>query len=144
MTTVAQILDAKGHEVWSVAPDSSVYEAIERMAEKNVGALLVMQDDRVTGIVSERDYARKVILQGKSSKDTPVRDIMTSQVYYVRSQHSVEECMQLMTDHRIRHLPVMDDGRAVGMVSIGDVVRLLLQEKDAEIEHLERYITGTR
>jgi CBS domain-containing protein len=143
MTTVARLLDSKGHDVWSIDPAASVYEAIDRMAEKNVGALLVVEGETLKGIVSERDYARKVILQGRSSRDTPVRDIMTDKVYFVGPERTVEECMALMTEHHIRHLPVLDgDRRPIGMVSIGDAVRSILSEKEMLIEHLENYITG--
>src|SRR5579864_6445809 len=150
MTTVARLLDSKGHDVWSIAPDASVYEAIELMAAKNIGALLVLEDDKaashsqtMVGIVSERDYARKVILEGKSSRETPVRDIMTSKVYYVRPERTIDECMALMTEHDVRHLPVLDDNdRPVGMISIGDAVRSMLAEKETLIEQLESYITG--
>lgn len=145
MTSVATLLQRKGNDVWSVSPESSVYDAIATMAEKNVGALLVMDGENLTGIVSERDYARKVILKGRSSHDTPVRDIMSSQrIHLTTPQSTVEECMAAMTEYRIRHLPVVDNGRVIGMISIGDVVRSLLAEKEVEIRHLENYITGSR
>jgi CBS domain-containing protein len=142
MTSVAQLLQAKGRNVWSIAPDASVYDAIKMMAEKGVGALLVLDGERLAGIVSERDYARKVILQGRSSHDTPVRDIMTARVLYVHPEQTVEECMALMTDKRIRHLPVLVDERVVGIISIGDLVKAQISEKDILIRQLENYITG--
>jgi CBS domain-containing protein len=144
MTTVAQLLSAKGQDIWSVSPDASVYTAIELMADKQVGALLVVHDQHVAGIVSERDYARKVILQGKSSQTTLVREIMTDKVYFVRPEQSIEDCMALMTARRIRHLPVLQDDRLLGVVSIGDVVKALLADRDVRIEQLEQYITGSR
>jgi CBS domain-containing protein len=142
MTSVAHLLHAKGHAVWSIPPDASVYEAIKLMADKGVGALLVMEGQRLVGIVSERDYARKVILQGKSSRDTPVREIMTDKVFYVRPEQTVEECMAVMTAHRIRHLPVLDDDQVRGVVSIGDLVKALLSEQEVRIQQLEHYIMG--
>jgi CBS domain-containing protein len=142
MTSVAHLLHAKGHAVWSIPPDASVYEAIKLMADKGVGALLVMEGQKLVGIVSERDYARKVILQGKSSRDTPVRDIMTDKVFYVRPEQTVEECMALMTAQRIRHLPVLDDDRVIGVVSIGDLVRAVISEQEVRIQQLEQYIMG--
>jgi CBS domain-containing protein len=142
MTSVAHLLHAKGHAVWSIPPDASVYEAIKVMADKEVGALLVVEAQRLVGIVSERDYARKVILQGKSSRDTPVREIMTDKVFYVRPEQTVEECMAVMTAHRIRHLPVLDDDHLLGVVSIGDLVKALLSEQEVRIQQLEQYIMG--
>ena len=142
MTSVAHLLHAKGHAVWSIPPDALVYEAIKLMADKGVGALLVMEGQRLVGIVSERDYARKVILQGKSSRDTPVREIMTAKVFYVRPDQTVEECMAVMTAHRIRHLPVLDDDHLLGVVSIGDLVKALLSEQEVRIQQLEQYIMG--
>jgi CBS domain-containing protein len=142
MTSVAHLLQAKGHAVWSIPPDASVYEAIKLMADKGVGALLVMEGQKLVGIVSERDYARKVILQGKSSRDTPVREIMTDKVFYVRPDQTVEDCMALMTAHRIRHLPVLDDDQVIGVVSIGDLVRAVISEQEVRIQQLEQYIMG--
>jgi CBS domain-containing protein len=142
MTSVAHLLHAKGHAAWAIPPDASVYEAIKLMADKEVGALLVMEGQRLVGIVSERDYARKVILQGKSSRDTPVREIMTGKVFYVRPDQTVEDCMALMTAHRIRHLPVLDDDRVIGVVSIGDLVKAVISEQEVRIQQLEQYITG--
>jgi len=142
MTTVNQLLKHKGHSVWSVAPNASVYEALESMAEKGVGALVVLRDGKLAGIFSERDYARKVILKGRSSKDTPVREIMTEKVYYLKPDQTVEDCMALMTEKRIRHLPVVVDDQVVGLISIGDVVKSIISEQKFMIEKLEQYITG--
>jgi CBS domain-containing protein len=142
MTTVAQILQGKGHEVWSVSPTTLVYNALKLMAEKNVGALLVLEGNELKGIFSERDYARKVILEGKSSRDIPVKEIMSSEVFTALPRQSVEECMAQMTDKRIRHLPVVEDGRVVGIISIGDVVKTIISEREFTIKHLESYITG--
>lgn len=144
MTTVRQILQQKGTDVWSVPPEATVYEALELMAEKNIGAVLVLDGERVAGIFSERDYARRVALHGKSSKTTPVREVMTSRVFYVRPDHTIEECMALMTEKRIRHLPVMEDERLVGLISIGDMVKAVISEQQFIIEQLEHYITGGR
>ena len=143
MSSVRVILRTKGPDVWSMAPDAMVYDALKLMAEKNVGAVLVMDANRIVGILSERDYARKVILHGKSSKDTPVREIMTERVVYVRPQQTAEECMALMTDKRVRHLPVLEDDQVVGVISIGDVVKNIISEQEFIIEQLERYISGT-
>ena len=142
MKTVMQLLRTKGQQVLSVAPDIPVFEALEVMADKNVGALLVVEDERLVGVFSERDYARKVILKGKSSKDTPVREIMSSHVLYVRPEQTIEDCMALMTDKRVRHLPVMEEGRVVGVISIGDVVKAIIAEQEFIIEQLQNYITG--
>jgi CBS domain-containing protein len=123
MKTVEDILKVKGQSVWAIAPDTTVYNALQLMAEKEVGALVVVENERVVGIISERDYARKVILRGRSSVGTPVRDIMTPKVLSVRPDHTVEECLRLMTSIRIRHLPVLADNQLIGMVSIGDLVK---------------------
>ena len=144
MTAVSQLLQAKGQDIWSIAPDASVYDAIQRMADKQVGALLVLDAQKLVGIISERDYARKVILQGKSSHTTRVSEIMTTTVFYVRPEQSLEDCMALMTSKRVRHLPVMSEGRLLGVVSIGDLVKALLAEREIRIEQLEQYITGYR
>lgn len=140
-TTVGAVLRQKAAEIWSTTPDASVYDAIVMMADKQVGALFVMERDTLVGIISERDYARKVILQDRSSKETTVRQIMTSPVISVSLRHTVGECMRLVTDHRIRHLPVEDRGKVVGMVSIGDLVNSVISEQEARIRHLEAYIS---
>ena len=140
MTSVRQLLDRKGRQVFSVAPGTPVLEAIRTMAERHVGALLVMEGEKLSGIVSERDYARKVILMGRSSADTPVRDIMTAAVITVQPETPVEKCMQIMTERRVRHLPVIESGRVVGMISIGDLVKAVMAEQQQQIEQLESYI----
>jgi CBS domain-containing protein len=142
VTTVSRILEGKGNDIWSVGPDDSVYDAIKLMAERQVGALLVMENQKLVGIVSERDYARKVILKGRASQETPVREIMTERVVYVRPEQSVEDSMALMTAKKIRHLPVMDESQVIGIVSIRDLVKSVLSEKQFLIDHLENYITG--
>lgn len=138
---VKQILDGKGHQVWSIGPDQSIYEALALMAEKNIGALVVMNEGQVVGIFSERDYARKVVLQGKSSRETPVHEAMSGRVVGVRPERTVDDCMALMTEKRIRHLPVMDDDRIMGVISIGDIVKAVISEKENLIGQLESYIT---
>jgi CBS domain-containing protein len=140
MATVAHLLGQKPRAIHSVPPDAPVLEAIRLMAEHGVGALLVMQGAKLEGIVSERDYARKVILKGRSSSDTPVRQIMTAEVITVDPGNSAQQCMKIMTDRRVRHLPVVDGGRVVGMLSIGDLVRAVLAEQAQTIEQLENYI----
>ena len=142
MKTVRDLLKQKGQAVWSVVPDSTVYDALTLMAEKNIGALLVIDAGRPVGIFSERDYARQVILKGKASKDTPVREVMTSKVVFVRPEQSIEECMALMTDKRFRHLPILEEGALVGILSIGDVVKAVISEKDFLIEQLANYISS--
>ncbi len=141
-TTIREILQKKGHKVFSLPPDATVFEAIKIMAENSVGALLVMDGDKLVGIISERDYARKVILKGKASKETAVREIMTTPVQVVVPNCTVSEAMAIMTNKRIRHLPVLEEGRVVGVVSIGDLVRSIVDEQAATIEHLHAYITG--
>ena len=140
MTTVRRLLDGKGRAIFSVEPQASVLDAIRLMAEHHVGALLVMRGQALEGILSERDYARKVILRGRSSADTPVRDIMSTPVLTVSLETSVGECMQLMTDRHVRHLPVVDGARVVGVVSIGDLVKAVIAEQQQQIEQLENYI----
>lgn len=141
MKTVKRVLDAKGHDVYSTTPDTTVFDALQEMADRNVGALIVLEDGEVVGIFSERDYARKIILLGRSSRETAVRDIMTTRVVYARPELSLEECLALMTDKRIRHLPVMKDGELTGVVSIGDLVKGIIQEQRFIIEQLEGYVT---
>ena len=144
MGTASSLLRSKGHDIWSVSPDATVLDALKLMAEKNIGAVLVMDGDALVGIMSERDYARKVILLGKSSKDTLVSEIMTPRVLCVRADLSVDECMALMTGKDIRHLPVLgDDGRVVGVISIGDVGKAIMARDELTISQLEHYITGT-
>ena len=142
MTTIKQILDTKGYAVWSIHPRESVFAAIQQMAEKEVGALVVLEDDAVVGIISERDYARKVTLKGRSDRETAVRDIMTPHVICVRLEQSLEECMTIVTERRIRHLPVLDSGRLIGIISIGDLVKTIIAEQQFIIEQLEHYISG--
>ena len=145
MQTAAQILKSKPSQtVHTIEPAASVYEAVKLMAEKNVGALLVVEHGKVVGIVSERDYARKVVLMARSSKDTLLGEIMSSPVMYVRPDQTSEECMVLMTENRLRHLPVIDDGRLLGIISIGDLVKDIIAEQRFTIEQLEHYISGER
>jgi CBS domain-containing protein len=144
MKTVQQILRQKGSMFWSVTPETMVYDALKLLAEKDVGALLVLEGGRLVGIISERDYARKVVLKGKSALDTPVKEIMTGRVMCVRPDQTVEECMALVTEKRVRHLPVLVDDEVVGVVSIGDLVKATIDEKDFLIKQLENYIKGSR
>jgi CBS domain-containing protein len=139
---VSAILSQKGSQIWSIPPDASVYSAIETMADKQVGALLVMEAGRLLGVISERDYARKVILLGRSSKDTFVREIMTSAPTTIDPACLIEEAMRTMTHHRVRHLPVVERGRVIGVVSIGDIVNFIISSQEQAIESLEQYITG--
>jgi len=142
MRTVRQLLEAKAPEVFAIGPNAPVLDAIKLMADKRIGALLVMDSGRLVGIVSERDYARKVVLQGRSSKDTPVRDIMTGEVMTVGLNDSAERCMQLVTDRRIRHLPVLDGDAVLGVVSIGDLVKAVIEDQQLELDQLQRYIAS--
>ena len=143
MKTVAELLKSKSvNSVFSIAPDASVLDAVKLMAEKNIGALLITKDGELVGIFTERDYSRKLVLAGLSSKDTPVRDVMTANVMYVRPTQTNEECMALMTENRMRHLPVMDNGRLLGLLSIGDLVKDIMSEQQFTIKQLEHYISG--
>lgn len=143
MGKVRNVLQAKNNLTISVRPDSTVFEALELMVEKNVGALLVMDQESFVGIFTERDYARKVILKGKASKETPISEIMTEDPVTVTPDNSIEDCMRLMTNKFIRHLPVMENGKLVGIISIGDLVKYIIEEQRFIIENLEHYITGT-
>jgi CBS domain-containing protein len=142
MRTVEQLLQVKGTDIWSIEPLTTAYNALEIMAEKNVGALLVMEKEKVVGIFSERDYARKVILKDKSSKNTSVGELMTREVFYIDAKSTLEESMALMTAKRIRHLPVLKNNRLIGIVTLGDVVRQIISDQQFAIRELEKYITG--
>jgi CBS domain-containing protein len=142
MKNVRQLLEEKGTRVWSIGPDATVYEALALMAEKGVGALMVMDDTHPVGLLSERDYARNVILKGRTSHDTPVRDIMSAPVLCVTPEQPLEEAMALMTEHRVRHLPVIRDEQLLGMVSIGDLIKSIISEQKFIIEQLEHYISS--
>jgi len=140
--TVSSILKGKGFDIWSVSPEDTVFDALTLMAEKKCGALVVLEGEKMCGIISERDYARKIILLGKSSKETLVKEIMSSTVFYASPNLTAEECMAVMIDKRVRHLPVMEDENLIGVISIGDVVKAIIDEKVFVIDQLERYITG--
>jgi CBS domain-containing protein len=140
--TVRSVLKQKGQDIWFVSPNVWVYDAIETMAEKHVGALLVIAEGKLVGVISERDYARKVILQGKSSKQTQVKEIMTSPVIFAVPEHTVEDCMRIMTNNRIRHLPVVENERVLGVVSIGDLVKWIISAQEETIHQLQHYIAG--
>ena len=142
MSTVRNILQKKGNAVFSVTPDSSVYDALEYLEEKNLGCLVVLENETLIGVFTERDYARKVILKGRSSKETSIRDIMSSKPIFVDCDTSIDDCMELMTDKFIRHLPVLENGKMIGLVSIVDIVKYIIDEKNFIIENLEHYITG--
>jgi len=142
--TVAAILRSKGYDIYYVSPDATVFEALKIMADNGVGALLVLDGEKLVGIMSERDYARKVILLGKSSREAKVREIMSEKVFYVQAHRTADECMALMINKRIRHLPVIDDGKLKGVISIGDVVKAVIDEKEFVIEQLEEYISGRK
>jgi CBS domain-containing protein len=144
MTTVRSVLQSKSSDIWSTAPDTLVYDALKIMAEKNVGALLVMEGNQLKGIFSERDYARKVVLKGESSHTIAIRNVMTSGVISVTPDQSIEDCMALMTGKHIRHLPVLENSKLVGMISIGDIVKAIISQHEDTIKQLENYITGTR
>ena len=142
MYTVRHLLQSKGNRIWSVAPSATVYEALELMAAQNIGALLVLEGDQTIGIFTERDYARKVVLKGKSSKTATVGELMTTEVLYVNPDDTIENCMALMTEKRARHLTVLENGKLAGVVSIGDVVKAIISDREFTIRELERYITG--
>lgn len=142
MRTVRQLLEAKAPEIYAIAPDAPVIEAIRLMAEKRIGAVLVMEGSRLVGILSERDYARKIVLQGRSSSDTPVSTIMTAEVITVRPDDTAERCMQIVTHERIRHLPVVRGGEVLGVVSIGDLVKAVIEDQQVELDQLQRYIAS--
>ncbi len=142
MRTVQQLLDEKGHDIQSIHPDDSVFDAIQKWASANIGSLIVVEDDRPVGIFTERDYARNVILKGKSSPTTQVREIMTTRVVYARPEQTVEQCMAVMTDKHIRHLPVLSDEKLIGMISIGDLVKSIIADQKYTIEQLEQFIHG--
>jgi len=142
MRTIKYLLDAKGHDTWSIAPDASVYEAIKLMTDKDVGALLVLESGKLVGVISERDCVRRMILQERAAKATQVGEVMTSDVVYVHPNETVEECMALMTAKHVRHLPVLADDRLIGIVSIGDLVKDIISEQEFVIQQLEHYIRG--
>ncbi len=144
MGRVSDILRAKGSQIFSIRSDASVYEAVKEMVGQNVGSLLVLDSDGVKGIITERDYLREIVLQGRTSKTTQVREIMTSEIVVVESNRSIEECMAIMSERRIRHLPVVDDGSLAGLVSIGDLVKQIANDREVEIRYLTEYITGRR
>jgi CBS domain-containing protein len=140
--TISEILHQKGNQVWSIDPETMVFDAIQMMADKNIGALLVTEASKLVGILTERDYTRKVALKGKSSKQTPVKEILSGQVIHVSPDHTIEECLRLMTDHRVRHLPVLEADRIVGIISIGDLVNWIINAQSSTINLLQTYISG--
>lgn len=140
--TVKQLIDKKGNEIHAISPDATVFDAIKLMSERGVGALLVMQDGRLTGVISERDYTRKIILKGRSSSSTTVQEIMTSNIITLTPDNNVDQCMALMNENQIRHLPIVEDGRVIGVVTIMDVIKNILSEKEFIIEQMEQYIAG--
>jgi CBS domain-containing protein len=140
--TISEILNHKGGQVWSVSPEEMVFDAIQLMADKNIGALLVIESGRLVGILTERDYTRKVALKGKSSKQTAVKEILSGHIIHVTPDHTIEDCMRLMTEHRVRHLPVLDGDRIMGVVSIGDLVNWIITAQSSTIQQLQTYISG--
>jgi CBS domain-containing protein len=144
MTSVRHLLARKGSEIWSIGPDESVFDAVRKMAEKNIGALVVTENGGLVGMITERHYARNVVLKGRTSPQTRVGEIMERNVIYVRPDHTVEQCMALMTSKLVRHLPVLDDGKLLGIVSIGDLVKSIIREQEFVIEQLANYISGSR
>ena len=142
MATVEKLLQVKGNKTWTITPQATVYAAVQLMSDKNVGALMVMEARKPVGIFTERDYARKLILKGKSSQTTTVRELMTVEVLYVEPRNSIEDCMQLMTNKRVRHLPVLAEGELIGIVTIGDVVKQIISDQESTIAQLEKYIQG--
>ena len=143
MRSVEKLLQIKGNQTWSIAPEATVYEALQLMSEKDVGAILVLEKGEVVGTFTERDYARKLILKGKFSKDTAVRELMTQEVLYVDPHNTIDDCMVLMTNNRVRHLPVLDNGKLAGIVSLGDMVKHIISDQESTIAQLEKYITGS-
>lgn len=141
MSTIEKLLGADKRKIWTILPSDSVYDAIKKMSEKSIGALPVVDGDKLVGIISERDYARKIILDNRSSRETLVKEIMTSKVFYIKPEQKIEESMTLMTEHRIRHLPVVDEGRLVGMISVGDVVKYIISNQKFKIEQLENTLS---
>jgi len=144
MHTIRDLLQEKGFDIYAITPESSVYQALQLMAEKNVGALMVMTGETVEGLISERDYARKIVLKGRFSKDVPVREIMSPEIVAIGPEEDVERCMTLMTHKRVRHLPVFENGRLIGLISIGDIVKAIIEHKEETIQQLEKYIKGGR
>lgn len=140
--TISEILNHKGTQVWSIAPEAMVFDAIQLMSDKNIGALLVTEGNKLIGILTERDYTRKIVLKGKSSKQTPVREILSGDLIHVTPHHTVEECLRLMTDHRVRHLPVLEGDKIAGLVSIGDLVNWIISAQSHTINQLQTYIAG--
>ena len=143
MATVKQLLESKDNNVWSLSPETTVFEGLQFMAEKNIGALLVTRDDKLIGIFSERDYARKVILKGKASKDTTIGELMTKEVIYTTPEDSLDECMALMTAKHIRHLPILNNGKLIGLLTLGDLVKQIMSNQEFKIQELEKYISGS-
>ncbi|HWW00840.1 MAG TPA: CBS domain-containing protein [Candidatus Acidoferrum sp.] len=140
--SISEILSHKGTQVWSISPEATVFDAIQMMSDKNIGALLVTEGEKLVGILTERDYTRKIALKGKSSKQTAVREILSGQVFHVNPHNTVEECMRLMTDHRVRHLPVLDGAKIAGVISIGDLVNWIISAQSHTIDQLQTYISG--